>query len=627
MVGSTPTVKEPQFQDGWLYWLEQRAHEQGRSTLMRRPAAQPTAPGRELTPAPWNLRSRVHTYGGGVYAVAGHDLVFIHDADRCLWHLNLDPAAPTGERQPQRLTDPAPAEAPRAFADGCIDVQRQRWIGVMEAHGQDQLVAVPLTGGEPVPLHEAADFCGYATLSPAHDQLAWVEWQQPSMPWESSSLWLAAIGADGRLERARQVAGSQPGQKPAVSVFQPLWIRTPAGAAALVVASDASGWWNLHDLQADDTWRALLPMEAEFAMPQWVYGMRITAWDGTRLLAACCRKGSWDLGEVLLGPNLAGAPAIWRPLGLPFNDLTSLCAAGGQLVAVAGNPTTGPGLLQVELDSGHWHHSPASAKPCPLSLEQISQPEALWFEGYGGHPTHAWYYPPSGGAHPDAPLLVKSHSGPTGMARTSLNLGVQFWTSRGWGVVDVNYGGSTGFGRTYRQRLDRQWGVVDVADCAAAALALVNQGRAAAHRLAIEGSSAGGFTTLAALCFTTVFKAGASRYGVADLAALATDTHRFEAHYLDALVGVWPDAQATYIERSPLQHADRLGCPVIFFQGLDDAVVPPDQTDHMAAALEVKGVAVEVHRFAGEGHGFRDGATLIQVLKASEAFFRLHLGL
>jgi dipeptidyl aminopeptidase/acylaminoacyl peptidase len=219
------------------------------------------------------------------------------------------------------------------------------------------------------------------------------------------------------------------------------------------------------------------------------------------------------------------------------------------------------------------------------------------------------------------------HSGPTGMARTGLSLGIQYWTSRGWGVVDVNYGGSTGFGRAYRERLNGQWGVVDVADCAAAAAALVERGLASAERIAIEGGSAGGFTALAALCFTDEFRAGASRYGVADLSALAVDTHRFEARYLDGLVGPWPAAAVTYAARSPLQHADQIRCPVIFFQGLEDVVVPPEQTDRMAEALERNGVAVEVHRFANEGHGFRNGATQVQVLEATEAFFRRHFQL
>ena len=615
VVGRTPGLKETCFADGWLHWLEQRPDEGGRTTLLRRPAGQPEATPSELTPAPWNLRSRVHAYGGGSYSCGGGWVVFVHDGDRCLWA--LDPHQPG---TPRRLTTPAdPAEA-RGFADGLIDVPRQRWIGVMEAGGRDQLVAVPLAGGEPQLLHQPADFCGYAALSPDGRRLAWIAWQQPHMPWERSELWLAELGQDGSLRHGRCLAGGAGDQ--AVSLFQPLWI----GPEALVVADDGSGWWNLRRLDTTSgQWQTLLPLEAEFAMPQWVYGMRTTAWDGERLVAAACRQGSWQLGEVCLDPALLGRAAAWRPIAQPFDDLAYLSAAKGNLACVASSPASLSGLLQLELASGRWQHAPVSALPLPAAA--ISQPEPLWFAGHGGAPTHAWYYQPQGGAGPESPLLVKGHSGPTGMARRGLQLAIQFWTSRGWGVVDVNYGGSTGFGRAYRERLQGQWGVADVADCAAAAEALVAAGRASPERVAIEGGSAGGFTALAALCFTTTFRAAACRYAVSDPAALAQHDHRFEARYLDGLIGPWPEAAERFEARSPLAHAQRITAPVIFFQGLDDTVVPPEQTERMAAALATRGIPVEVHRFAGEGHGFRDGGVQVRVLEASEAFFRRHFQL
>ncbi|MCX5940185.1 MAG: prolyl oligopeptidase family serine peptidase [Cyanobium sp. LacPavin_0818_WC50_MAG_67_9] len=621
VVGRTPSLKEPLLRNGRLLWLEQRPQEQGRTTLMQQSAQGSGAV--ELTPAPRNLRSRVHEYGGGVYALEGNDLVFVDDGDRCLWHLGLEPGGGLPPHPPRRLTEPGP----RAFADGLIDAPRRRWIGVMESGGRDQLVAVPLAGGEPQLVHQPTDFCGYAALSPDGRQLAWVEWQQPLMPWDGSQLWLADVNAAGGLEQVRQVAGTGSPESAgtptrAISVFQPLWI----GPEHLVVASDASGWWNLQRLHTrSGQWQALLPLQAEFAMPQWVYGMRTTAWDGQQLIAAACWDGVWQLGRVDLAADRVGTPAAWQPLELPFDDLAALSAEAGRLVAVASSPTSPEGLLELDLARGTWQHTPMAS--CPLEPEAISRPEPLWFGGHGGQRTHAWFYPPAGGAHGEAPLLVKSHSGPTSMARRGLSLAIQFWTSRGWGVVDVNYGGSTGFGRAYRERLNGQWGVVDVADCAAAAQAVVAAGKASPARLAIEGGSAGGFTTLAALCFTDVFRAGACRYGVADLGSLAQDTHRFEARYLDGLVGPWPVAKATYADRSPLQHADRIRCPVIFFQGLDDLVVPPEQTDHMTAALKVNAVPVEVHRFPNEGHGFRSSSTLIQVLEATEAFFRRHFGL
>ena len=624
VVGSTPAIKEPRLCGDHLYWLEQRPQERGRTTLLRRSnQGAPLATVDELTPAPWNLRSRVHEYGGGVVALDGDDLVFVHDGDRCLWHLDLKQAPKPPTEAFRQLTPPAPEETPRDFADGLIDRPRQRWLGVMEACGRDHLVSVPLGGGEPELLHACADFGGYAALSPSGRQLAWLEWQHPAMPWERNSLQLAVVQADGHLGSPKAVAGTAAGN-PDESLFQPLWIEQN-GVETLVVASDRSGFWNLQRLGSRG-WESLLAMEAEFAMPQWVYGMRTSAWDGERLLALCCRQGAWELGEVPLLPG-----GSWRPLDLPFNDLAWLDAArlgcGARAVAVASGPSCGAGLLSVDLSSGTWQHSPASAQPCPLAVEQISQPEALWFAGHRDEPTHAWYYPPTNGAGPDTPLLVKSHSGPTAMARTGLSLLVQYWTSRGWGVVDVNYGGSTGFGRAYRERLNGQWGIVDVADCAAAAQALIAEGKAHPDRIAIEGGSAGGFTTLAALCFSDVFKVGASRYGVADLSALARDTHRFEAGYLESLIGPWPVAADRYAARSPLQHAARIRCPVIFFQGLQDKVVPPAQTEQMAAALRANGIPVVVHTFPDEGHGFRSSATQITVLEATEAFFRQHLKL
>ncbi len=615
-VGRATSVSEPRLEGGRLFWLEQRPGERGRTTLMVRT---PGAGAEELTPGPWNLRTRVHEYGGGAYAVAGDQLVFVDDGDRCLWRLDLASGGdPTAASAPRRLTAPPEPERPRAFADGLIDRHRGRWIGVMEQDGLDRLVAVPLAGGEPELLHQPADFCGYAGLAPDGGHLAWVSWEQPFMPWERSQLWLAAIDAAGQLHQARPIAGSAAGDPQGISVFQPLWLDD----GSLVVANDRSGWWNLERL-ADvaalgaDTpprWQPLCPMEAEFGTPQWVCGLRTLAWDGTRLLAAVCRQGRWELGQ--LGPD-GGA---FEPIPLPFSELAALSAEAGRLVAVAGAPDIGPGLLELDTASGTWRHTPAA--PAPLAAGAISRPEALWFDGHGGAPTHAWYYPPRGGSRAEAPLLVKGHSGPTAMAGTGLNLAIQFWTSRGWGVVDVNYGGSTGFGRAYRQRLDGQWGVVDVADCAAAARALVAADRADPARVAFEGGSAGGFTVLAALCFTDVFRAGAVRYPVTDPEALLGVDHRFEARYTETLIGPWPESRALYEARSPLRHAERITVPVVFFHGLDDRVVPARQSERMVEALRRGGLETELHLFAGEGHGFRDSGVRTTVLDATEAFFR-----
>ena len=667
VVGAIPLWSEPRLQGGRLFWLERRPEDGGRTRLLMRPAGSlelptsPTAsapPGQEITPAGADVRSRIHAYGGGAYAVGGWPgglgtpagspaadaradsvLVWVDDGDRCLWRLDLPPlesgaaAAPaTGPKMMAggpslRLTEPDPE---RRFADGLIDPARGRWIGVLESGEQEALVSVPLAGGEPQLLRQPADFCGYAVLSPSGSHLAWIEWQRPAMPWERSQLWLGRLTPEGSLTDCRPIAGSMPGEGTAVSVFQPLWIPREGQPADLVVSCDRSGWWNLERLEAAEAlvageeprWQPLLPLQAEFGMPQWVYGMATTAWDGEALVAAACFEGRWHLGRLVVA---GGGAFRWQPYDLRFDDLAAVVAERGRLVAIAASPSDPAGLLELDTASGRWRHTPAAASP--LSEVAISHPEPLWFEGHGGRPTQAWYYPPRSGSHPGAPLLVKGHSGPTGMARTGLNLAIQFWTSRGWGVVDVNYGGSTGFGRAYRERLDGQWGVVDGADCAAAAAALVAAGRADSRRIAIEGGSAAGFTVLAALCGGAVFRAGACRYAVADLEGMARHTHRFEARYFDGLVGPWPEAAATYRERSPLLHADRIRVPVIFFQGLEDAVVPPDQTERMALALGERGIPVEVHLFPGEGHGFRDRAVQQRVLEATEAFFRRHLDL
>ena len=667
VVGAIPLWSEPRLQGGRLFWLERRPEDGGRTRLLMRPAGSvelptsPTAsapPGQEITPAGADVRSRIHAYGGGAYAVGGSPgglvppggspaadaradsvVVWVDDGDRCLWRLDLPPlesgaaAAPaTGPKTMAggpslRLTEPDPE---RRFADGLIDPARGLWIGVLETGEQEALVSVPLAGGEPQLLRQPADFCGYAVLSPSGSHLAWIEWQRPAMPWERSQLWLGRLTPEGSLTDCRPIAGSMPGEGAAVSVFQPLWIPREGQPADLVVSCDRSGWWNLERLEAaealgageEPAWQPLLPLQAEFGMPQWVYGMATTAWDGEVLVAAACFEGRWRLGRLAVA---GGGAFRWQPYDLRFDDLAAVVAERGRLVAIAASPSDPAGLLELDTASGRWRHTPAAASP--LAAAAISHPEPLWFEGHGGRPTQAWYYPPRSGSHPGAPLLVKGHSGPTGMARTGLNLAIQFWTSRGWGVVDVNYGGSTGFGRAYRERLDGQWGVVDGADCAAAAAALVAAGRADSRRIAIEGGSAAGFTVLAALCGGAVFRAGACRYAVADLEGMARHTHRFEARYFDGLVGPWPEAAATYRERSPLLHADRIRVPVIFFQGLEDAVVPPDQTERMALALGERGIPVEVHLFPGEGHGFRDRAVQQRVLEATEAFFRRHLDL
>ncbi len=625
-VGALPSWQAPRLVGDQILWLETRPGEGGRTTLLRRPWGSAETP-TELTPSPWNLRSRLHGYGGGAFSTDGTTVVFTHDGDRALWRLDL-PAPGAPPPAPLRLTAPPDANSDRAFADGLVDTSRNRWLGVLEAEGRDQLVAVSLAGGAPRTLHQARDFCGSPVLSPSGNHLAWLEWQQPFMPWDRSQLWLGRLDGQGDLTDVRCLAGSDGRAAKGESVVQPLW-----AGADLVVARDGGGWWNLTRFANADgsgttaplVGECLLALEAEFGVPRWVAGMATTAWDGERLVAAACRDGSWELGRLETDADPTPTRWRWHPLPVPFPELADLCADQGRLVAIASAPQTMAGLLEVNTRAGSWTHTPAA--PCPLRPADISTPEAFWFAGATGEPTHAWFYPPRGGARPDSPLLIFAHGGPTAMARPGLNLVVQFWTSRGWGVVDVNYGGSSGFGRAYRDRLHGQWGVVDVGDCLAAAAAVVASGQAGAERVAMEGSSASGFTVLAALAAGGGLRAAACRYPVVDLASLTRETHRFEAHYLDDLVGPWPESRATYAARSPLSQVDRIQRPVILFHGLDDTVVPPSQSERLAQSLSERAVPVDLHLFPGEGHGFRSGAVQARVLEACEAFFRHHLGL
>ena len=629
-VGALPTWREPCLANGHLFWLEQRPQERGRTTLLTRAAGRPDQPARELTPSPWSVRSRLHGYGGGAFATDGTVLVFSHDGDRQLWRLDV-PQGPAPLAEPQRLTtppEPALGEASsekRTYADGLIDARRARWIGVLEGQGSDRLVAVSLAGGAPRTLHRALDFCGSPALSPAGTHLAWLEWQQPFMPWERSQLWIGRFDERGDLSDVRPLAGADGASSEGESVLQPLW-----AGEDLVVARDGGGWWNLHrfanaEASTDASPLAaepLLEMEADIGAPPWTAGSRTTAWDGERLVAAACRQGVWELGIVASQGPPGGR---WQPLAVPFTELSELTAAQGRLAAIASGPHCLAGLLEMPLPHGPCSHTPAAQPPLPQA--QISSPEALWFTGASGEATHAWYYPPAGGGGADSPLLLRAHSGPTAMARTGLNLVVQFWTSRGWGVLDVNYAGSSGFGRAYRERLRGLWGVLDVGDCLAAAAALVASGRASAERVAMDGSSASGLTVLLALVAADALKAGACRYPVVDLEDLALQGHRFEAHYLDGLVGPLPEARGTYRARSPLHQAHRIERPVILFHGLEDSVVPASQSERLALALGERGVPVELHLFPEEGHGFRSGAVQTRVLEATEAFFRHHLGL
>jgi dipeptidyl aminopeptidase/acylaminoacyl peptidase len=596
-----------------VWWLESRPAEAGRQVVVRR---SPDGSGTDLVPEGSSARTRVHEYGGGSYAVTGRGLVFSNFEDQRLWVVGAD----GGEARP--ITPEPPEPAAWRYADaravpgtGWLVAVRERHHGLRATDVENDLVAVPLAGGEPLALAGGRDFYAAPRPSPDGKRLAWLTWDHPNMPWDGTELWVAELHAGEdrpSLTGARRMAGGSD-----ESVSQPRW--RPDGRLHWV--SDRTGWWNLY---AEDAADPLVPRSAEFSGPDWVFGQSTYAFlaDG-RLVATWSEGGSDHLG--VLDP----ATGELDELSVPFTHVSALQPSGRGVVAITASPVDPAAVVVIGLD-GSTEVLRAS-RDTDLDPAWISRPEALTFPTTDGATAHALWYPPANpeyegppGERP--PLVVMSHGGPTSSTPASLNLGVQFWTTRGIGVVDVDYRGSTGYGREYRRALDGRWGEVDVDDCVAAARYLVDRGDVDGGRLAIRGGSAGGFTTLCALTFRDVFAAGASLYGVADLAALAAETHKFESRYLDRLVGPWPEAADRYRERSPLHSAERLSCPVILLQGAEDKVVPPAQAEVMVEALRAKGLPFAYVSFEGEQHGFRRAETIRRAAEVELSFYGQVLG-
>ena len=598
---------------GAVYWTESRPGEHGRAALVR---WSPDGTCDDVLPPTFNVRSRVHEYGGGSFFVHGDTVFFSHDGDRRLYRQ-------AGDRTPEPISAPGPW----AFADGVLDPRRRRVICVVEetADSRTRNYLATLDAdrtGAPQPLVAGADFYSNPRLSPDGTRCSWLSWNHPNLPWDGTELWVARLAEDGKDMEPACIAGTAD-----ESVFQPAW--SPDGQ--LFFASDRSGWWNLYRWDGDAVHR-VTAMEAEFGMPQWVFGMSTYAFLSTSLLAcAIHRGGAWDLGlvEVVSG--------TYTSLEMGFTDIQSVHTADGAIVAVAGSPEAAPALVRVVPATGVPGPRPAPAvlrrsSAVDLPGGCISRPRPVTFPAADGGEAHALFYPPENrGCRAPAgdrpPLRVICHGGPTSCADHVLNPRIQYWTSRGFAVLDVDYRGSTGYGRAYRRRLDGRWGIADVEDCVSAARYAAEQGWVDGERMVIAGGSAGGYTVLCALAFHDLFRAGASYYGVSDLEALARDTHKFEARYLDRLVGPYPERRDLYRSRSPLAHADGLSCPVIFFQGLEDKVVPPAQTEAMVAALAAKGVPVAYVSFEGEQHGFRQAANIQRTLEAEWYFYARVLGL
>jgi dipeptidyl aminopeptidase/acylaminoacyl peptidase len=582
-----------------VYWSEGRPTEGGRNVVVKRT---PNGQIADLTPTPLNVRTRVHEYGGGAFNILGGNLYFSNFVDQRLYRQ-------MGEGTPEPITP----EASFRYADAVWDKVHRRILCIREDHSGDghepvnQIVAI---ADNIKTLVSGNDFYASPRLSPDGSQLAWITWNHPNMPWDGTELWVAEVNTDGDLGEAIKVAGGL-----TESIFQPEW--SPDGV--LYFVSDRTNWWNLYRWQNGKT-EALCPKSAEFGLPQWGLAMTTYGFESAEsLICSYLEDGVQHLAR--LNPKTLEL----REIETPYSSIGGLQVTSG-FAAFVGGSVAQPGVLALlDLTTGSIEEIRRSSD-ITIDPAYLSAPQVLEFPTEQGLTAYGFYYPPQNQdftAPPNErpPLLVKSHGGPTAATSATFNPGIQYWTSRGIAVLDVNYGGSTGYGRAYRDRLKGQWGVVDVDDCVNGAKYLAAQGWVDGDRLCIDGGSAGGYTTLAALAFRDVFKAGASYYGVSDLTALATDTHKFESRYLDGLIGPYPAEAELYRRRSPINAVDQFSCPVIFFQGDEDKIVPPNQAEMMVEALKAKGLPVAYVLYEGEQHGFRKAENIKRTLDGELYFY------
>ncbi|MDY7007088.1 MAG: S9 family peptidase [Cyanobacteriota bacterium] len=588
-----------------VYWIEGRPSEGGRNVIVRNtPDGQTT----DFTPLPFNVRTRVHEYGGGAFLVTDGTIYFSNFADQRLYRQTPDAV-------PQPLT---PEENFR-YADAVMDKQRDRLICVQEDRTKggeaiNRIVSINIKNEADIQiLVEGNDFYASPRLSPDGQRLCWITWNHPNMPWDGTELWVAQINANGLLGETQLVAGGKE-----ESIFQPEW--SPEGI--LYFVSDRSKWWNIYRVSGTEMINVepLYPLNAEFGMPQWVFGMSTYGFTAAnKIICTFTQNGIWHLA------TLNTTKKHLQQIEIPYTSMGSLKVKGEQVYFLGSSPTKPTEIVQINLSTGAIDILKRSTD-LDINSGYLSIPKSIEFPTENGNTAYGLFYPPTNQDYTEItsekpPLLVKSHGGPTAATSSSLSLKIQYWTSRGFALLDVNYGGSTGYGREYQQRLKDNWGIVDVDDCVNGAQYLAKRGLVDGNRMAISGGSAGGYTTLCALTFKDVFKAGASYYGVSDLEALATDTHKFESRYLDGLIGPYPEKKDLYQERSPIHFTELLSCPVIFFQGLEDKIVPPNQAEIMVEALKQKGLPVAYVAFAEEQHGFRRSENIKRALDGEFYFY------
>lgn len=612
--GKSPKLSETRMNSGRVFWLEALADENGRSAVMMHDQGI----NRCVLPRPLSVKSKAHEYGGGAYTVYENTLFFVLGDDQKIYRLNIDGNTQT----PEVIT----AQSELRFADLEYDPTRRRLIAICEDHTnntkpfpENYLVSISLdegTLGNICSMHQGRDFYSNPKLSPDGHYLSWLTWDQPDMPWDSTTLWVAKIHSSGTLDSPTPLTGS--GNKKE-SLFQPQW----SEEGDLYFVSDKSDWWNLYRIpQHQLTNHSYIPisvhtMEAEFATPQWVFGMSTYGFlDKTTIFSAYTKNGSWNIA------TLNTRSGTRKTIESNLTDIESISAFDGKAVFIGSNSHSNSSIYQFTSQSNSLTSLTNSVSE--IDSGEISPPHPIEIPIGQNQQAFGFYYAPlnknfTGNDEP--PLIVLSHGGPTGTTGTSLNLKIQFWTNRGFAVVDVNYRGSTGYGRPYRESLYHKWGICDVEDVCAAAEHAVVKGWCDKNKLIIKGSSAGGYTTLAALAFTNTFSAGVSLYGIGDLELLATDTHKFEARYLDNLIGRYPEERELYKKRSPLYSIDTINCPILVFQGMEDKVVPPNQADAFVRAVAEKGLPVSHVTYANEGHGFRNSETITHMLNAELEFY------
>jgi dipeptidyl aminopeptidase/acylaminoacyl peptidase len=595
-------IAEPTVDGALLYWLEGRPSDGGRATLVRRDPSGTTS---DVSPAGMNVRNRVHEYGGGAYLAEGETIVVSSFADGRLYRVGAD-----------RTAEPVTPEGRWRYADLQLDAARGRLMAVREDHTSqgeavNTLVAIPIGAGRVDVLASGADFYASPRLSPDGGRLAWLEWNHPNLPWDGTELRVADVLDDGSLGDARTVAGSANDW-----ISQPRW--SPGGVLHFV--AEPTGWMNLQRWR-DDRIEPVAAMDAEFAGPDWQFGFANYVIDGAGTILAAGRSGGRDrLYRIEAGGGVDGIHEVETP----YTELSYVALGTAGLVCRAAGPTSSPCLVRIDVGTGTIETLRRQTDWEP-DARDLSVGEAVEFPTAGGRTAHGIFYSPINRRYrgPEGelpPLVVTSHGGPTSSASTGLSVGIQLSTSRGIAILDVDYGGSTGYGREYRKRLEGEWGVVDVDDCTSGERWLAEQGLVDEERMAIEGGSASGYTTLAALAFRDDFKAGISYFGIGDLEAFVRETHKFESRYLERLIGPWPDAAETYAARSPAKHADQITVPVLILQGLDDHVVPPTEAERIVDALWERRIPHAYLPFEGEDHGFRKAENIIRSAEAEISF-------